>query len=194
MIKNIIFDLSEVYLNGVWKFSDKLDKDFNFFKHNKYYFTELMKGNISEDYFWVKTRQELKIDESVESLKKLCRECFTVYDKNIPGIVKKLKSNYKIGLLSDHVREWMDYIEKEHKLSEIFDNCVYSYQVSDIKLGCGIMFEKVLDEMNADASETIFIDNYDKNVEKAESMGIVGIVYKNSEQLINDLRILGVKI
>ncbi|MCI8637005.1 MAG: hypothetical protein HFJ36_04065 [Clostridia bacterium] len=60
MIKNIIFDLSEVIISGYWRIENLIEKkygipaeDFLQQKINKYeLFLDLMRGNLKEEDYW----------------------------------------------------------------------------------------------------------------------------------------------
>ncbi|NTU69886.1 HAD family phosphatase, partial [bacterium] len=52
----------------------------------------------------------------------------------------------------------------------------------------------VIKKLNINPEETIFIDDREKNVKVAQSLGIKGIIFKNKNQLIKDFNNLGVKI
>lgn len=55
-------------------------------------------------------------------------------------------------------------------------------------------FKNVLNKINAGAGECVFIDDVEMNVNKAENLGMKGIVYKNKEKLEQELSNLGIKV
>ena len=55
-----------------------------------------------------------------------------------------------------------------------------------IKIDEGV-FEYVLDDLNIKADETIFIDDFEGNISRAQECGIKGIVFKDSNQLREEL-------
>ena len=94
----------------------------------------------------------------------------------------KAKGNYQLILLSDHAREWMEYIEENNKDLKIFDKKIFSYDIGTVKSDKQT-FKIVLEQTGIVANETLFIDDYEKNIKNAESVGIHGIVFENAEQL-----------
>ena len=50
------------------------------------------------------------------------------------------------------------------------------------------IFQKMLEMLKMSAGEVIFIDDRQVNIDGAERIGIRSILFKNSEQLINDLQ------
>jgi len=154
-------------------------------------FRAFLKGEISENQFWKKTLPGYNIG----FLKSAVRELFIVKSPEIPDIVKKLKeNNYKVGLLSDHAKEWAEYTEEKFRLKSLFDSCVYSCDVGAVKFSHGkdnndsLMFETIENKLEVAPDECVFIDDSAKNLKTAEKRGMKTIKFENSEQLIRDLR------
>lgn len=191
MIKNIIFDLSEVIISGyhgVEKIIKRQyaipEEDFKKQKFLKYeYFLDLMRGKLSEEEYLEELLKGTNWNISIEKLKTAIRQNL---NQPIPGtmeIIKELKEGkYQLILLSDHVKEWMEYIEENNKDLEIFDKKIFSYDIETVKSD-EQTFKIVLEKAAIVADETLFIDDYEKNVKNAEAVGIHGIVFENAEQL-----------
>ena len=192
MIKNIIFDLSEVIISGYHGVERLLKEQFGIpeqdFKEQKQLknelFLELMRGILSEKEYLEELLQGTNWNISVEQLKTAIRQNL---NQPIPGtmeIVKQLKAKgkYQLILLSDHAREWMEYIEEKNKDLKIFDKKIFSYDIGTVKSDKQT-FKIVLEQTGIVADETLFIDDYEKNVKNAEAVGIHGIVFENAEQL-----------
>ena len=196
MIKNIIFDLSEVIISGyhgVEKILEQqyaiLEEEFKKQKFLKYeYFLELMRGNLSEEEYLEELLKRTNWNISIEQLKTAIRQNL---NQPVPGtmeIVKELKAkgNYQLILLSDHTREWMEYIEENNKDLKMFDKKIFSYDIGAVKSDKQT-FKTVLEKVAIVADETLFIDDYEKNVKNAKAVGIHGIVFENAEQLSKTL-------
>lgn len=192
MIKNIIFDLSEVIISGYHGVEKILEQQYAIpeeeFKKQKFlkyeYFLELMRGNLSEEEYLEELLKRTNWNISIEQLKTAIRQNL---NQPVPGtmeIVKELKAkgNYQLILLSDHTREWMEYIEENNKDLKIFDKKIFSYDIGAVKSD-EQTFKTVLEKAAIVADETLFIDDYEKNVKNAEAVGIHGIVFENAEQL-----------
>ena len=192
MIKNIIFDLSEVIISGYHGVEKLLREQFDIpeqdFKEQKQLknelFLDLMRGNLSEEEYLKELLQGTNWNISIKQLKTAIRQNL---NQPIPGtmeIVKQLKAKekYQLILLSDHAREWMEYIEENNKDLNIFDQKIFSYDIGAVKSD-EQTFKTVLEKTGIVADETLFIDDYEKNVKNAEKVGIHGIVFENAEQL-----------
>lgn len=58
-------------------------------------------------------------------LKELIRENLNIPVNGTMNIIKKLKINYNLILLSDHVKEWMEYILKNNKEINILNISIF---------------------------------------------------------------------
>ena len=199
MIKNIIFDLSEVIISGYCGIEEVvLESQYGTFENQKLLeneadldsmrenetFLNLLRGKLTEEEYLNHVLKNKNWNVSVEQLKTAIRQNL---NQPIPGtmeIVKQLKAKekYQLILLSDHAREWMEYIEEKNKDLKIFDKKIFSYDIGAVKSDKQT-FKTVLEKVAIVADETLFIDDYEKNVKNAEEVGIHGIVFENAEQL-----------
>ena len=197
MIKNIIFDLSEVIISGYRGIEEVvLESQYGTFENQKILenevdldsmrenevFLNLLRGKLTEEEYLNHVLKNKNWNVSVEQLKIAIRQNL---NQPVPGtmeIVKELKGKYQLILLSDHAREWMEYIEENNKDLNIFDQKIFSYDIGAVKSD-EQTFKTVLEKTGIVADETLFIDDYEKNVKNAEKVGIHGIVFENAEQL-----------
>lgn len=197
MIKNIIFDLSEVIISGyigagVGPLMEKKygipSEQFRKRKREKEdTFLALMRGNLKEEEYANELLEGMKWNITVEDLKTTIREYLNQPVRGTMEIVRKLKGKYQLILLSDHVREWVPYIEERNQDINIFDKKIFSYEIGSLKSDQET-FKKVLNQTQIVADETLFIDDNEQNVKRAEEVGIHGIVFQNAEQLEKELR------
>ncbi len=190
MIKNIIFDMSEVIISGYHGVEKLLREQFGIpeqdFKEQKQLknelFLDLMRGILSEEEYLEELLKGTNWNISLKQLKTAIRQNL---NRPVPGtieIVRKLKDNYQLILLSDHTKEWVEYIEENNKDLKIFDKKIFSYDIGAVKSD-EQTFKIVLEQAGIVADETLFIDDYEKNAKNAEEVGIHGIVFENAEQL-----------
>lgn len=150
-------------------------------------FFALLRGEISEEEYFKKVILQEKWDISVEYLKEITRENFHKCIEGTIHILEELKEkNYSLYLLSDHVKEWMDYIYKIYDFFPLFHKIYFSYELGHLKKE-GISFKMVLEDLQLSPKEVLFIDDSIHNIETAKKFGIDGIVFKNAEQLKQEL-------
>ncbi len=192
MITTIIFDLSEVYLKGLLGIQHCLEPILKI-NANKIYpklkgeeLVALFHGELTEEEYWKKIILKNKWKIDINSLKKAARENFEEIE-GVREIIKKLKERrFKLGLLSIHTKEWVDYCEKKFDYHKLFHSILYSFEVGISKPDKKI-YELILEKLESKPGECIFIDDNEKNLIPAQELGIKTILFKNSKQLRKEL-------
>lgn len=217
MIRAIIFDLGKVLVTDVplKQIAEDLAEKYPLSKadslrslqeeiHAHLYPTKhwdlLTLGQITEDEYWDNFLKASKISEKLEvkseklkkELKKKVRS--SLYPLNhAPRLVNPLKNHYKLAILSNHAKEWSEYMRKKFDLFQSFDPIIFSCDVGLRKPDLEI-YEIALDKLECKPEECVFIDDKKRNTEGAERLGIKGIVFERASRLIENLVNLGVKI
>lgn len=193
-IRNIIFDIGNVLVRF-----DPLDylvrtyeEDFETIKllHLNVFASEewklLDQGLITTEE--AIARIEERIPEYKETVEKIMRTWETFLIEEITTSVyflKKFKEmGYQIYALSNYPERGFLYTESTFPIFKLFDGKVISYDVREVKPGNRI-YEILLDKYQLKAEECIFIDDTRANIETAESMGMKGIHYLHSNQLMD---------
>ncbi len=113
-------------------------------------------------------------------------------DSAMVELIKKLKPNYKIALLSNTSTTYIKKVFDQHNLEPLFDVITISADVGLIKPDPSI-FEHSLRDLGVRADEAIFIDDNPKNAKSAKTIGLKSLVYKDIDSLKAQLQNLGVK-
>lgn len=125
--------------------------------------TRLFHGEILEEGYLrsliVNNAWEIGVDE----LKELVRSNFGLIE-GTPAVVEDLRGQgYRLGLLSVHAREWVDFCEERFRHHEAFDVAVYSFE-----RGIGkpepAAYAHALEALESTAMQTVFIDDSAVNV------------------------------
>lgn len=193
MITTIIFDLSEVLISGLIGIEKQLAPLVNL-SEDKFLkglrtesFKALMKGKISEDEYLgdVFVRNEWKADKQI--FKAIIRKNFHNEVEGMIGLIEELNKSYRLILLSDHAKEWIEYIDKIHPFLNLFDKKYYSFQSGEIKREKRI-FELLLRENSLSSVECIFIDDSPANIKVANEAGLQTIQFDGINNLTKQLR------
>jgi len=88
----------------------------------------------------------------------------------------KQSGKYKISMLSNINRDWMDICLPFFDRENLFDSEILSGDVNLVKPDPAI-FKLMADKLNMIPSECIMIDDVSKNIEGAKQTGMLGIVY-----------------
>ena len=199
MIKNIIFDIGNVLCAFRWKEyfrefgypeeilerlakATALNDDWNEFDRGVLTREEILKLFIEND-----PGIEKEIRETLTNIKNL----LAGYDYAIPWIQELKAKGYGCYYLSNFsLPAWEDC---QHVLGFILymDGGILSYRDKVIKPGREI-YELLLKRYGLKAEECVFLDDTARNITGAENVGIHGILFKNKEQAIEELRGLGV--
>ena len=148
----------------------------------------LDKNFISWDEFF-KRLSELSGQAEAE-----IREAFyedKVLDEELLNLIKQLKENYKIGLLSNASNTYLRPILEQHGITNLFDVDIISSEVGLIKPDIKI-FELAVKKLGVKHSETVFIDDNSYNTDAAATLGIKTFLYKDLATLKTQLQNIGV--
>lgn len=200
MIKAIVFDWGGVmidnpaeeminYCSKILKVDrNKLKK--SIVKHG----VRFQKGSFTEQDFWKNVCKDLKINiPKSESLwKDTVKETFIRRDYIFDLIEKIKKKGYKLGFLSNTELPARNYFF-ENNYNKEFDVIIFSCVEGLLKPDKKI-YEILLEKLDLEANEIIFIDDLLNNIEGANKIGIQGILYEDYEALITTLNKLNIDV
>ncbi|MBI2020686.1 HAD-IA family hydrolase [Candidatus Daviesbacteria bacterium] len=184
MITTIIFDLSDVYLHGVVGTGKHIKSKIKVSDADLlvYELDQLLLGEITEDEYWNLIKKRHSWEIPVNELKRAVRKNFREI-KGTRKIIDKLNQNgYRLGLLSNHVKEWIEYCEIKYKYHHLFHKYIYSYEVGFAKPSKKI-FKLILKKLRVKPQECLFIDDDTKNISTAKKLGIKTIHFTSSVEL-----------
>lgn len=146
------------------------------------------RGDISENQFF----DVLSSMVSTPS-KEIRREWLelVVINASILELIKKLRSKYKLAILSDTPSPFFWEIISQNKLEGLFDKVIVSSEIRMTKADVEI-YKLILEDLGILPKEAIFIDDNPANVERARSLGIKGFVFTSEIKLKTDLSSLGI--
>ncbi|MBI2659589.1 HAD-IA family hydrolase [Candidatus Woesearchaeota archaeon] len=193
MIKAILFDSGGVIVDQRLWF-ERLNKIFRP-KNKKKFWREinieaipLCKNLISEKVFWKRIAKLNKKDikKIPKNLWRLGYENLTKVKHDVLAIAQKLKKKYKIGIVSNSIA-YHEKINKKRGTYNLFDAVILSHKVGLTKNNKKIFF-LAAKKLKVKPKECIFIDDVKDFVDVAKSVGMAGIVFKNSKQLKSDFK------
>ncbi len=98
----------------------------------------------------------------------------------------ELKPKYKIGMVSNIGRGWIQNMFDEHLLNNVFDVVVQSGDEGVTKPHPQI-YELCAERLGLEPEECLFIDDLPENIAGADAAGMQGIVYGNLYDLKKEL-------
>lgn len=184
MIKAIIFDCFGVLTTEGWLA----------FK-NKYFGNDPKKMREASDLNHQLDRGLISYEQALNGISELANVPTdeldsvlrdTVVDETLIEYIRtKLKPIYKIGMLSNVRKDWIEMVFTNSQL-ELFDGLCLSNETGVIKPDPKA-YEMASRLLDVKPNEVVFIDDLEANVAGAEVIGMKGILYKNLTELKADL-------
>ncbi len=144
----------------------------------------------SEDFF-----EEIKIRCDLQaSFEEFCVAYTSKFTKikTTLDLIKKLKKDYRLGLLSNTGEIDFKYEIKPTEVFPLFDTVTLSFEVGAMKPH-GDIYRDALTKLKIKPDKCVFIDDIKDYAEGASRLGIHGIQYTGHEDLILRLRELQIK-
>ena len=148
-------------------------------------------GNMSGDEFYQLACDLLQVCMLNQS------EFFDAFNSIISGVnsevvelIRKIRDNnrYKLLALSNVNASHWDYIlDKNWEFINFFDELILSHEIHLIKPDPKI-FKYTIQKAGCKPEEIAFIDDGLNNIRSASELGIVGIKYTNTDELIEELK------
>ncbi len=192
---NIVFDLGGVVLD--WKPKPLIERMFPMNSDREKMSTqvlghpdwvELDRGTLDWNTATVQAAQRTGISaELIRSFFALVPTILVPIPETL-NLVRELKEiGHRLFILSNMHSEVADYIEKKLDFWNLFEPPIFSCRLKMVKPEASI-FRHLLDYHQLEASETVFIDDMQVNVESAQALGIHPIRFKNAQQCRQQLK------
>jgi FMN phosphatase YigB (HAD superfamily) len=195
----ILFDLGNVILPfNHYQIAEKLSrlsqkKEFRdppkifsyLFDSEKGIINDLDVGKVSPPEFFQSVKEYLDLSISFAAFLPIWNNIF-VEDQEVSRIVFSLKGKWRLGLLSNTDPLHFNYILSKFPVMKTFDKWILSFEVGFKKPAIEI-YQKAMKWASAEPQKILFIDDMEKYVEVAISLGMQGIHFISAEQLKEEL-------
>ena len=201
MIKAVVFDFGNVicrfdnnlFLERISNFTDKSVEQVRGLIYEE---SDLPRrhetGSMSGEEFYEEVVELCGLrDISMEGFRAAFTDIFTSI-KTTFELIRRLKPNYKLGLLSNTSQWDFEYGIKAIEVFDLFDSVSVSCEVGVMKPGERI-FHDALGKLGLAAEECVYIDDLAEFVEAAKAMGFYGIQYVSYEDLVKSLGALEIE-
>lgn len=193
MIKAILFDFDGVLTVDKYGsvsmakfFSEKTGLDYDRIRtaYGKYN-ARMLYGEVTHEEIWPDFCADLGVQMDVSLLDEAFRA--TPMNPEMLDLVRELKANYKIGMVTDNPVERVDVAVDHFSLRPLFDVITVSGAVHSRKDKPEI-FEKTFAALNVRPEECVFIDNTPKNLIVPGQMGVKTILFDDEARDVPGLR------
>ncbi len=201
-LRNIIFDLGGVFLDldinkTIQAFFSLgfTEEMFNHDQNNEKVFWEFEIGTITPDQFRNGVRNLLGKDISDTEIDEAWNAMIIGFKKEEIELLLDLKTKYRTFLLSNtnilHEKIYSDMLMALMglKMTDLFEKVYYSHEVHLGKPDPAI-FNKVLIDNDLNPEETLYVDDTEKHIKSAETLGIQGFLFPQNGDLKEILPII----
>jgi len=145
-------------------------------------------GAITPDEHWAAVIKRLKRPAS--EMEAIRHEFFAgdIIDRTLLEFLRSLRGAYKTGLISNAWGDLREYIVRE-KFDDAFDHMIISAEVGAVKPEAKI-YKIALEQAGVQANEAVFVDDFAVNIEGCEKVGIKGILFRDPDSAIRQLKAL----
>jgi glucose-1-phosphatase len=202
-IEAIIFDLGNVLIDfdhtiaakRISKFTNKTHQEIFtlFFNSN---ITQLFEaGRVSPLDFYLKVKEMLDLKLDYEGFLPIWNEIFFLNQDNqsVYELVKVLKKDYKLALLSNIKVLHYEYLKKNFDIFGAFHKVITSFESKVIKPD-HLIYKKALDLLAVFPENVFYTDDREELVNSAKELGIKAFLFKDYPKLRQDLLTQGVRL
>lgn len=151
-----------------------------------------MEGAMDEEGYWRAVLQRTAWTLDAAELAALVRRSLSEPVAGMADLVARLE-DHQLALLSDHGRDWMDFILGAHPFLARFERRFLSFEMGRTKKRPET-FHWVVRELGCAAADCVFIDDLAANVERAKEVGMRAIHFRSAEALVRQLARLGISL
>lgn len=143
-------------------------------------------GTVSEDEHWSAVTR--KLGRPVSEAKTIRDEFFAgdMIDRSLLDFIRSLRPRYATGVISNAWPDMRAYIA-ENKFEDAFDSLTISAEVGVMKPQPKI-YQLALEHAKVQASEALFVDDTPANIEAANKLGMHGILFLDSQEMLAELK------
>ncbi|MFA6268620.1 MAG: HAD-IA family hydrolase [archaeon] len=155
----------------------------------------LWDGKMSVKDIVVLVKKEFSLPSSVEDILGIWEKTYlrvNLPDPKVILLIKNLKKKYKVGFISN-LWDLSAQINRKRKLCADFDLCVFSCELGIHKPQKEI-FDLAIKKAGCLGEECVFIDDRKEYFKVAEEAGMKTFEYKGLDQLVLELKELGVEV
>lgn len=150
-------------------------------------------GRVDDETYWSWAVNQWKLKMPWEDVVKLMIDGYEI-DQSIEYIINDLrKNNYRTAICTNNFPARINGLQEKFGFLDNFDIQILSYQVGESKPSPKI-FQELIKKSEIPASQIIFADDNQENLEGAKQLGITTFLYQGFSQYLDQLRSVGVKV
>jgi putative hydrolase of the HAD superfamily len=155
------------------------------------------RGDLASEIYWSMLAKDAGVSINAKQLAEICALDIAMWGNVNTSMVEWMLqlrgAGMKIGLLSNMHPDMVNYCRENFDWLKNFDFATFSGDVRLTKPDPAI-YEHTLQGLGVNASEALFLDDREINIQAARALGINSIRVQSMPQLRDDLRSLGFAI
>jgi len=193
VIRAVLFDFGGViaeegFYNGLIGFAEKQALD----EHNMpeegmkaVYDSGFVLGHGTAADFWALLRKRTGLEGDDDSLADRIIDGFQIRPWMIELVRNLRAKGFVTGILSDQTH-WLNELDDYDHFFHEFDHIYNSYNLGKGKRDPSL-FTDVVNDLNLQPAEVLFVDDNEKNVQTAKDIGLRAILYVKYERFVSEL-------
>jgi HAD superfamily hydrolase (TIGR01509 family) len=142
-------------------------------------------GKMSSLEFFQSLKDFFHLQISFDEFTTIWNDIFTE-NEDVSNIIRSLKGKKKLGLVSNTNSLHFDYIASRFPVVRSFDRWILSHEVG-FKKPSPEIYQRAIEWASVEPPTILFIDDMQRNVEAAVSLGIQAIRFVSTQQLQEEL-------
>ncbi|MBN2166405.1 MAG: HAD family phosphatase [Marinilabiliaceae bacterium] len=188
-IKNLIFDFGNVILDIDFQKTVQQFKNIGFKEIETFlkdfrsmgFFSDYQEGKISDSEFITNIQIHSDVKLTKDDIIKAWNSMLLNYNTTRLNYLRNLRNKYRIFLLSNtnnlHYENFANRVPGEKSIDNLFEKTYYSHIIKMSKPSVDI-YQYVITDANIIASETLFIDDLQENIDGAKNAGLKACIVK----------------
>jgi putative hydrolase of the HAD superfamily len=133
------------------------------------------RGEISDEELWQWVGTRLDLGSRLDAFR---RDFWAgdVLDDDLVALIRSLRPRYQTAVISNATDALPETLAR-HQIADAFDVIIGSAEVGIMKPDA-IIYERALDALGRKPQETVFIDDFQRNVSAAHALGLNAIHYR----------------
>jgi len=149
--------------------------------------TGYLTGKSDESDFWDKLRNQTGISMNDSELKSMIMDRFVLRKWMMDLIDGLLKNQIRVAILSDQTN-WLDELNQRDHFFSKFEKVFNSFYLGKSKRDKSLFYD-VLKTMNVSPENALFVDDTAGHIERAASIGIHTILFKNKADFLEQITV-----
>ncbi|OGP52600.1 MAG: hypothetical protein A2Y65_08105 [Deltaproteobacteria bacterium RBG_13_52_11] len=142
-------------------------------------------GQGTEGDFWHLVREKTGLQGDEDGMRQAILSRFMLRPGMLAVVRALRKKGYITAILSDQ-SDWLDWLDSQLNFFQLFDKVYNSFHLGKGKRDPST-FDDVVADLGLVPQQALFVDDDQRNVERAHSRGLQALLFQDEDQCVKDL-------